>query len=313
MSRHFLAILLFVLFGFESVELALATPSHQPSSVLMHTALLVDKATNSMNLVDVQGDQFKILKNFHATLGKIKGDKHVEGDHKTPEGIYTFKTVKKAPKMAAKLGNMAFHSNYPNDYDRIEKKTGSAIMLHGTNTPSRLKLDYDSEGCVVLENEKVEELSHSIRIGLTPFIIYEDYQADQKKIPTHDHVMQTFLAWIKAWESRQIEDYMSFYHPQFKAQGKNVTQWKAYKNILNRKYQSIQINPEDIMIYRHPKYSVVTFVQNYQSKMKNGSWGMKSRGTKIVYFAPEKPILNEKDAQQIPLKVVSENYTGLMW
>jgi hypothetical protein len=72
MSRHFLAILLFVLFGFESVELALATPSHQPSSVLMHTALLVDKATNSMNLVDVQGDQFKILKNFHATLGKIK-------------------------------------------------------------------------------------------------------------------------------------------------------------------------------------------------------------------------------------------------
>ena len=66
-----------------------------------------------------------------------------------------------------------------------------------------------------------------------------------------------------------------------KAQGKDKDAWKAYKASLNQRYASIEIGPEDVMYYRHPKYSMITFTQNYRSKLNGGGWGHRSRGTKI--------------------------------
>lgn len=85
--------------------------------------------------------------------------------------------------------------------------------------------------------------------------------------------------------------------------GKNKAAWKAYKADLNRRYSSIQIGPEDVMFYRHPKYTMITFTQNYESKLKGGGWGHRSRGTKILYVAEE--------AGQP--KIIAESYTTLMW
>jgi hypothetical protein len=96
---------------------------------------------------------------------------------------------------------------------------------------------------------------------------------------------------------------MDHYHSDFSAQGKNKAAWKQYKADLNRKYSSIEIRPEDVKIYRHPKYSVVTFTQNYRSKLKNGGWGHRSRGTKILYIAEE----NNQS------KIIAETFTQLMW
>src|SRR4051794_36987638 len=56
------------------------------------TAILVDKKTNSLELCEYVDGAYKVLKTFHATLGQVKGDKEDEGDLKTPEGIYTFKS-----------------------------------------------------------------------------------------------------------------------------------------------------------------------------------------------------------------------------
>jgi hypothetical protein len=79
--------------------------------------------------------------------------------------------------------------------------------------------------------------------------------------------------------------------------------WKAFKDSLNSRYSEIQIGPEDVRYYNHPKYSVITFTQNYRSKLQSGGWGHRSRGTKILYIAEE--------AGQP--KIISETYTTLMW
>src|SRR5581483_1704733 len=94
-------------------------------------------------------------------------------------------------------------------------------------------------------------------------------------------------SWVQSWEHKDIDGYISHYHSDFKENGKNRDQWKAYKAGLNKQYATIEINPEDVLYFRHPKYSMITFTQNYRSKLKSGAWGHRSRGTKILYIAEE--------------------------
>ncbi len=268
-----------------------------------YSVILVDKATSSIELAKLVDGEYVTLKKLHATLGKVKGDKQEEGDLKTPEGIYTFTELKKGAGLPAKYGAMAFTTNYPNNYDQIAGRTGHGIWLHATNEPARLNEDYDSEGCVVCKNDEIAELAPSIRLGLTPILIFLQLTDEYRK-PGKDPSIRTFFdSWIHAWETRNIDSYIDHYHSDFSAQGKDRDAWKDYKSQLNRRYAEISIGPEDILYYRHPKYWMITFTQNYRSKLKGGSWGHRSRGTKILYVAEEagKP------------KIIAETYTQLMW
>ncbi len=269
----------------------------------LKTALFVDKKTNTLQVVEMREGLPKVVKKFHVTLGQVKGDKEEEGDLKTPEGIYTFKSRLTPPGLKPKFGDLAFYVNYPNTFDQMAGRTGFDIMLHATNTPERLSQNYDSEGCIVVKNEEIREIQSYIRLGLTPILIYPELSEDFLS-PAGDVPLRKFFdSWVQAWESESIDRYIEHYHTDFSANGKNKSQWKAYKTALNGRYSSIFVGPEDVMIYRHPKYSVITFTQNYQSKIRGGGWGHRSRGTKILYVAEE--------AGQP--KIIAETFTNLMW
>jgi murein L,D-transpeptidase YafK len=267
------------------------------------TAILVDKKHNTLKIAEYYDGEYRTLKTYHATLGQVKGDKEEEGDLKTPEGIYTFKSKLLPPTLKPKFGAMAFYLNYPNSYDQIAGRTGFDIMLHATNEPERLKQNYDSQGCVVVKNEEITEVSRFVRLGLTPILVFSEL-TDEFLKPGQDTTLRVFFdSWINAWESRDVEKYISHYHSDFSAQGKDRMSWKTYKAGLTQRYSSIKIGPESVRMYRHPKYSMITFTQNYRSKLINGSWGHRSRGTKILYVAEE--------ASQP--KIIAETYTTMMW
>jgi murein L,D-transpeptidase YafK len=279
---------------------ALASP-HQAH---LHTLILVDKKTNLLHLAHYEADDsFKILKTYHTTTGKVKGDKDQEGDLKTPEGVYQFNAKILPPKLAAKFGDMAFYMNFPNAYDEIAGATGSAIMLHATNEPERLKSDFDSEGCIVLKNEDLHEVQHSIQLGLTPILVFDELTPEYRDGRRSEKLHKFFDQWIKDWESRDVEKYMSHYHTDFASPIRGRTydrqQWKEYKGQLTKKYSKIQVNSSDPFFFRHPKYTMLMFTQDYVSTLQNGKAGLVSRGTKILYIA-------EENGEP---RIVSENFT----
>lgn len=268
-----------------------------------YSAILVDKKTNTLEVCEYVNGSYNVLKTYHATLGQVTGDKSDEGDLKTPEGIYTFLSRSTPPRLQSKFGEMAFYINFPNTYDKLAGHTGSNIMLHATNEPERLKKNYDSQGCVVVKNEEIEEIQQHIHLGLTPILIFSELTNDYMH-PGEDTELRSFFAnWVRAWETKDIEKYITHYHSDFSDHGKDKTGWKVYKASLNKKYTTISLNPESVLYYRHPKYAMITFTQNYRSKLKGGGWGHRSRGTKILYIAEE--------AGQP--KIIAETYTTLMW
>jgi murein L,D-transpeptidase YafK len=267
------------------------------------TAILVDKKSNELQLMEYREGRYFPIKKYHVTLGKVKGDKELEGDLKTPEGIYTFKARLTPPSLKPKFGVMAFYVNYPNTYDELAGRTGFDIMLHATNEPERLKQNFDSEGCVVVNNNELKELEPHIRIGLTPILIFPELKSEFLSPGADPGLRQFFESWVKSWETRSIEDYISHYHSDFSANGMNKDRWKAYKANLNQVYQTITLGVEDARYYRHPKYSMVTFTQNYLSRTKSGGIGHKSRGTKVLYVAEE---------NGIP-KIIAESFSQVVW
>lgn len=286
-------------------ETAVTRSSHDRH---LHTLILVDKKTNLLHLAHYENDDsFKVIKTYHTTTGKVKGDKELEGDLKTPEGVYQFTNKLFPPSIKPKFGSMAFYVNYPNAYDQIAGCTGNNIMLHGTDAPERLKKDFDSEGCVVLQNEDLKEVEQSIQVRLTPFMIFDDLQPQFKNGGRDEKLHRFFDSWIKDWESRDVEKYMSHYHTDFASpiKGKwfDRDQWKSYKGILTNKYSKIEVNASNPYFFRHPKYTMMMFTQDYISTLKNGGKGLISRGTKILYIAEEKG----------EPKIISENFSEMMW
>jgi murein L,D-transpeptidase YafK len=77
--------------------------------------------------------------------GKL-GPKQAVGDLQAPEGFYSVAKRQLNPRSSYHL---AFNVGYPNAYDRALGRTGSEIMVHGSNV---------SIGCFAMTNPLIEEI-----------------------------------------------------------------------------------------------------------------------------------------------------------
>ncbi len=246
--------------------------------------IVVDKAKHQLHSAIYQDGKIDLVKSYHVTTGKVIGDKEVEKDLKTPEGVYFFRAKLTPPNLKKKFGVMALMMDYPNVIDKIAGKTGYDIMLHATDDPSRLKRDYDSEGCVVIDNHEIEEVSKSIRLGLTPIMIYPELKPEYMRADSNPELKQAFERWLTAWQNKNINEYIGAYDLKFSYNGMNIKKYREYKDSLNKKYEKILVEAKNVRYFYHPKYDVVYFTQRYQSTLKNGHKGFDSSGTKMLYF-----------------------------
>ena len=184
--------------------------AHDPFPVI-----LVDKATNQILLGAYSSDHIDVKKKYHVTLGKVKGDKAAESDLKTPEGVYFLTAKITPPTLKKKFGIMAYMLNYPNPVDHLEGKTGFDIMLHATDDPQRLNKDYDSLGCVVVDNSQIEEISHEVKLGLTPIIIYPELKPEYLNAGSKPDVHEAFDKWLNAWNGKNLDAYIGSYAKDF--------------------------------------------------------------------------------------------------
>lgn len=113
----------------------------------------------------------KLIKTYKISLGRHPiGHKVMEGDKKTPEGIYF---------IFAKNPASGYHKNlgisYPNIADvaaskKIKQPTGGDVKIHGLRNGlgfiSKFQRCWDwTAGCIALTDEEVDELYEAVAIG----------------------------------------------------------------------------------------------------------------------------------------------------
>lgn len=98
-------------------------------------------------LMNKESGKFELFRTYPiAGLSGVLGPKLAEGDGQVPEGFYAVAPSAMNPKSNYHL---AFNIGYPNAFDRANDRTGSFIMVHGSNV---------SVGCLAMTNEKIEEI-----------------------------------------------------------------------------------------------------------------------------------------------------------
>ncbi|MFC1857040.1 YybH family protein [Thermodesulfobacteriota bacterium] len=82
-------------------------------------------------------------------------------------------------------------------------------------------------------------------------------------------------AWRKAWESKNIDRYMSFYSPSFISQNINYAEWKNRKIKIFNTPGDISLQIIDLWVLKERNYASVSFLQYYKGPLKSDA-GIKS-------------------------------------
>nr|BFD58785.1 hypothetical protein CKG001_08920 [Bdellovibrio sp. CKG001] len=237
---------------------------------------LVDKEQRKLSVFERNGELIQKITEYPADIGKMGGNKTKRDDHKTPEGIYFLQERLSQPKIPFSLyGALAFTTNYPNLFDKRENKTGSGIWLHAI--PDSVPLTRGSRGCVVVRNDVIKKLADYIKLGETPILIFD--HVDYVSKDEHDKrrlALSNFIeSWRQAWETQDIEKYMSYYDAGFKAPGFNYNSWKNHKKSLKSKYEYIKVHLSQPYIVQHNDQLLVKTLQRYESD-KHIDYGVKT-------------------------------------
>lgn len=233
-------------------------------------ALVVEKLHHRLSVFRLNDSgKYEIVKTYRAISGRDPGDKVSRGDLRTPEGIYFVTGRLNDDGLPPKYGRMAFTLDYPNIFDKRQRKSGSGIWIHATDDPQRLQKPFDTEGCVVVSNEDISDLEKYINYFEVPVVITKEMTsvAEEELAPTRKKALEMVEAWRKAWESSSFEAYMSYYSKDFRSLGKNKGQWQSFKSKLSdQRGPDIQVSISEPKIVAFEDQLLVVFLQDYRSK-----------------------------------------------
>lgn len=147
------------------------------------------KQSNRLELWLKKTDRFELFRTYPiCERSGLLGPKIYEGDDQAPEGFYSVNEDWMHPFSSFHL---AFNIRYPNDYDRLLKRTGSAIMVHG---------GCSSSGCFAMTDEGIEEIytlaqtallngQSEFKVHVFPFPLTEANLAKHRKSKWYDFWM----------------------------------------------------------------------------------------------------------------------------
>lgn len=233
-------------------------------------ALIVEKLHHRLSVFKLNEEgTYEVVKTYRAISGRDPGDKISRGDLRTPEGIYFVTGRLTDSELPPKYGRLAFTLDYPNIYDKRQRKSGNGIWIHATDDPRRLLKPFDTEGCVVLSNEDILDLQKYIDLFEVPVVITKEMTSAsaEELVPTRKKALEMVDAWRRAWESSSFESYMSYYSKNFRSLGKNKDQWYSFKTKLSdERGVDIHVTISEPKIVAFEDQLLVVFFQDYSSK-----------------------------------------------
>ncbi len=259
--------------------------------------VVVDTVQSRLYVYKNADNKLQYVADYYVTIGKNGAGKQVQGDKRTPLGVY-FAGKKLTQPLADMYGDGAYPLNYPNELDQHQNKNGYGIWLHGTPTNTYSRPPRASDGCVVLSNPDLKTLAPILQSGQIPVIISDniewlnqeksDFQSEEQKT-----LAETIESWRKDWVSQDADKYLSHYSEQFFYNGGNYQKWADYKRVVQSPKPKVSINIDNVSMFSYPNMQenivVVNFEQNFKSAtlqnkmLKRQYWINQNNQWKIIY------------------------------
>ncbi|HAF44133.1 MAG: hypothetical protein A2100_01285 [Sideroxydans sp. GWF2_59_14] len=256
-------------------------------------AVVVDTSKSTLYLYENVKGEPRYVADFYISVGKKGSDKAIEGDQKTPLGVYFVNQHLTKDKLTDFYGSGAYPISYPNEWDKRLGRNGHGIWLHGTPSDTYSRPPLASNGCVVLNNDDLTHLGSHIQVGVTPVIITRkmDWMADDD-LSERDALLKSIEQWRNDWSSRDTESYLSHYAKDFSTGSVTLPAFAQQKRLVNSGKTWIKVKLSDLSVFPYPNQPdmvVVNFEQDYESnnlsnRMHKRQYWMKRDGRwQIVY------------------------------
>ena len=267
--------------------------------------ILIDTVKSRLFVYKKTSSGLQHIADYYVSIGKNGADKSVEGDKRTPVGLY-FASKKLTTPLSDFYGEGAYPLNYPNALDKHYKKTGHGIWLHGTPKDTYSRPPRASDGCVVLSNPDLNKLASILDIGNTPVIISDNVEwvsnvEASMQAAELSSLNKALEKWQQDWTSQNTDKYLSHYSNHFFYTDGALSEWADHKRKVQAGKPKVAIKISDVSMFGYPnlrksynfpanaKIVVVDFDQYYESptlknKMrKRQYWTNENNQWKIIY------------------------------
>ena len=181
----------------------------------IHHAIAVDTTRSRLYLFENGPQGVRLVSDHYVSVGKQGVDKSVEGDQRTPLGVYFVSDRVGQGSLGEAFGAGAMQLNYPNLFDQLHGRTGSGIYVHGVPFNTYSRPPKDSDGCVTLANDELVMLMNTVPIHDTPVIITKQihWVSDNATQMRRAEILDAVNHWqsVRAGDDRAALD--AFYAP----------------------------------------------------------------------------------------------------
>ncbi|WP_205609659.1 L,D-transpeptidase family protein [Noviherbaspirillum galbum] len=275
-------------------------PNLVPRSILQlrpdqKHALVVDAKRSRLYVYENRNGELKFAADYYISQGKLGVNKFKEGDQKTPIGVYYITGRLSGERLPDFYGSGALPINYPNEWDKVNGRSGSGIWLHGTPSDSYSRPPLSSDGCVVLTNPDLYRISTSVEIGKTPVVISENVEFVNKTKWENDRSMAARLLdnWRRDLETMDGGRILNHYSRQFRSDhNENRDGWVAKQQQSLHGVRDLSVVLRDVTHFLYPGRDdmlVSTFTQDSfvgksrSSLRKRQYWAREGTTWRIVF------------------------------
>lgn len=227
-------------------------------------AIAVDASKSRLYLFENRANGLQLVADHYASIGKLGAEKSVQGDQRTPIGVYFITSRLDAAQLTDFYGVGALPLNYPNEYDKRLGRTGSGIWLHGVPSDSYVRSPQSTDGCVAMANPELKTIMDRVQPRSTPVVIA--HNLDWVEPPAQEASRRDMRNLIEGWRVARsggdVGRLMSFYSPRFSSGGKDLPQWRQMleRESSTQRRRSFQIKDLSILGWRdRSDLLVVTF------------------------------------------------------
>ncbi len=249
-------------------------PGSVPDTVLQLSAeypylVLVDLPRSRLHLMKNVDGYLQPVGSRYASIGRAGYGKQVEGDLRTPVGIYHVTGWMNDQALPELYGAGALPLNYPNLWDRLETRTGYGIWLHGVPRQTYVRAPRSSEGCVTMANDDLEWLRPFVEKSRAPVVLAEELEWIPQAKAREERVefLQRIEDWRRAWAAMDNDTYLDFYGEDFVTAGQDKTRFAQHKRRVNAEKRFIDVEVSDISLFRYPgeRMILAEFTLDYRS------------------------------------------------
>jgi L,D-transpeptidase YnhG len=255
-------------------------------------AIAVDASRSRLYLFENRPTGLVLVADYYISVGKSGLEKQVEGDLRTPMGVY-FITSNLDPKSLKDFyGSGALPINYPNVLDSKRGKTGRGIWLHGTPPGQFSRPPLATDGCVVLANPDLDQVIRTVEVRTTPVVIAQhlNWVTPNNARSAGKPFEEALTAWQSAKSSGNMDRVLSFYSPDFNSNGKTLSEWTPSLRSELDKVRGRTIQLKDLSLLRWTDAAdtmVVTFGEvadgTVTGPTKRQYWGRQGSQWKIFF------------------------------